>query len=72
MKEQAIKLQRDFAVLVRETIYDAEKDKFLSKLENINVIVGQKDAVEFAKKEIESFLAEFKGSFKTTFRVQAQ
>jgi hypothetical protein len=36
---------RDFVVLVRETYYDVSKKKFMSKLENINVLVGPKASV---------------------------
>lgn len=62
---------RDFTVLVRETMYDATKDKTLTKFENINVLVGPKAAVDKAKAAIEGFLAEVKGSFTTNWRVQA-
>lgn len=36
----ASKLQRDFVVLIRQTQYDVEHDKFLTNYENINVLVG--------------------------------
>ncbi len=61
---------RDFAVLVRESTYDVENDKLLTNLENINVLVGPKSAVEKVKTEIEKFLEEVKGSFKVNWRVQ--
>jgi len=62
-------LMRDFTVLVRESIYDTTKEKILTKFENINVLVGPQVAVDKAKAAIESFLAEVKGSFTTSWRV---
>jgi hypothetical protein len=61
---------RDFVVLVRETVYNSSKDKYFTKLENINVLVGPKAAVDKMKKTVEDFLEEFKGTFTTNFRCQ--
>jgi hypothetical protein len=49
IKEAARNLMRDFVVLVRETKYDAGSQKFLTKYENINVLVGASDNVEKVK-----------------------
>ena len=67
---EAASLMRDFVVLVRETYYDVSKKKFMSKLENINVLVGPKESVQAAKTQVEKFIGEFKGSFKTNWRIQ--
>ena len=71
IKESAKNLMRDFVVLVRETKYNAFSQKFMTKYENINVLVGPKDSVDKVKTKIEHFLKEQKGTFETNFRVQA-
>ena len=43
----------------------------MTKFENINVLVGKNDAIEGAKGEIEKFLGDFKGTFKTDWKVQS-
>jgi hypothetical protein len=60
---------RDFVVVVRETKYDTEKSQMLTKYENVNVLVGDKDSIDALKPEIEKFVADFGGSFKTNFRI---
>ena len=54
-------LARDFVVLVRETVYDGSQ--YLTKTENINVLVGKQPAIDGAKAVIEKFLKEFNGTF---------
>ena len=62
---------RDFVVIISKTKYDAKAHKFLCQYQNINVLVGNNDSIEAAKKEITDFLKEFKGHFKSVFKVQA-
>ena len=71
IKANADHLMRDFVVVVRETKYDTEKSQMLTKYENVNVLVGDKDSIDALKPEIEKFVADFGGSFKTNFRIQA-
>ena len=54
-----------------KTKYDSAADKFLCQYQNINVLVGNSESIEVAKKEITDFLKEFKGHFKSVFKVQA-
>ena len=63
-------MQRDFVVCVKEIKYDEKANKFLTKYENINVLVGPQASIDALKKEIETFLANFKGTFKTDYRVR--
>jgi len=70
LKAEGTKLQRDFVVLVRETQYNSKADKFQSKLENVNVIIGKSEAVDCARRHIQKFLDNFKGNFKSTWREQ--
>ena len=58
---------RVIVAVLSNTKYDSKTDKFLTKYENLNVIIGKEDSAEQAKKEIESFLNEFKGTFKTVW-----
>lgn len=69
IKANADHLMRDFVVVVRETKYDTEKSQMLTKYENVNVLVGDKDSIDALKPEIEKFVADFGGSFKTNFRI---
>ncbi len=71
VKKAAQGMMRDFVVAIRQTKYDPTTDKFLSKYENINVLVGPQEFVDTLKNEIEEFLKSFGGSFKTDFRVRA-
>lgn len=64
-------LQRDFVVLFRETIYDTESGKFLTKYMNQVVLIGLKAGIDKAGPIIEKFLKEFGGSFETSYRVHA-
>eukprot|EP00347_Sterkiella_histriomuscorum_P014174 403361878 len=70
LKAQVAQLARDFVVLVRETKYDKQNDRFLTKFENINVLVGKQSAIDAVKPIIENFLNEFKGSFTSDWRTQ--
>ena len=54
-----------------KTKYDSASGKFLCQYQNINVLVGNSESIEVAKKEITDFLKEFKGHFKSVFKVQA-
>lgn len=64
-------MMRDFVVIVKEVKYDTGKQAFMTKVENINVLVGPKQSLDALKTEIEGFFANFKGSFKSNYRVQA-
>ena len=67
LKEHYSLMMRDFVVLIRQTKYDGSK--FLTNYENINVLVGGETAIEVLRPEIEKFLGEFSGSFKSDWRV---
>ena len=67
LKEHYSVMMRDFVVLIRQTKYDGSK--FLTNYENINVLVGGEKAIEALRPEIEKFLSEFAGSFKSDWRV---
>jgi hypothetical protein len=64
----AASLQRDFIVLIREA---SSSNNFLTSYKNINVLVGPKASVDAMKSKIEGFLATFKGTFETEWRVQS-
>lgn len=68
LQSAAATLQRDFVVLIRQTRYDPDADKFLSNYENINVLVGSGASIEKAKTQIQNFLTSVGGTFKTTWR----
>jgi hypothetical protein len=62
-------MSRDMVVLVRETKYDAKNDKFISKFDNFNVLVGPKQSVDSLQPIIEEFLKGLGGSYKVNWRV---
>ena len=64
-------MSRDFVVCLKFVTYDDSSKKFLTKYENINVLVGPQSAITALEKEIREFLAGFKGSFKTNFQTRA-
>ena len=68
---QGASLMRDFVVLLRQSKYDVEKESFLTKYQNINVLVGKQDDIDKVKPVIESFMTNFGGSFKSEWKVSA-
>lgn len=58
-------------VLVKQTRYDPSSKKFMTKYENINVLVGPQADIDSIRKEIQTFIDSFGGSFTSNFRVQA-
>jgi len=64
-------LQRDFVVLVAYSNFDAKKGGFVTKYENVNVLVGGKSAIEDVKPVIHSFMKGLNGTFTTLDRIQA-
>jgi hypothetical protein len=56
---------------VRQTKYDDSTNKFLTKYENVNVLVGPQGDIDVLRKELEGFLKSFGGSFVTDFRTRA-
>ena len=71
IKAHCNKLQRDFVVLVKQTRYDPSSKKFLTKYENVNVLVGPQADIDAVRKELQEFIDSFAGSFQSNFRVQA-
>jgi hypothetical protein len=69
VKNNADQLMRDFVVVIRETKYDTASGQFHSQYQNVNVLVGSKDNVDAIKPEIEKFIKDFGGSFKSSFRI---
>lgn len=70
LKEYTQKMARDFVVLIRQSKYDGKQ--FLTKYENINVLVGAQADIDVLKPEIEKFVTGFAGSFKSDYRVHAR
>ena len=72
IKNAAAPMLRDMVVLVRESKYDSAQGKFVSKFENINVLVGPQAGIDALKPKIEEFVKGFGGSFSTEFKTQAR
>lgn len=62
---------RDIVVLVRQSKYDGENEKFLTKYQQVNVMVGPKTVIDKVKPKLDEFVSGFGGSFTTVDRVQA-
>ena len=70
VKSKVDSMMRDIIVLVRQSKYDAESDKFLTSYQNVNVLVGPQDAIDAIKPALDEFITGFGGTFKKVDRVQ--
>lgn len=57
IKTEATKLYQGAVVLVKITQFDASTNKFLTKYENVNVLVGPEASIDKIKPTIDSFLS---------------
>jgi thiol-disulfide isomerase/thioredoxin len=72
VKQSALGLKIDHVIVQTETKYDIDSAKFVTSYQNINALVGAKASCDAIKPEIESFVTEFKGSFKSDYRVHGK
>ena len=71
LKALTPRLQRDFVVLVRDSVFNITTGKLLSKYEQINVLVGPKADIEALEGKVKEFMTSFKGSFKSEYKLHA-
>ena len=71
VKEISKGLMREMVVLVRQTKYDGEKQKFQTKFQNVNVLVGTKSDIQGVKHKIDDFITKFGGTFEKLDKIKA-
>lgn len=71
LQKSAGDLARDFVVLLRMSKYNGDKKKYLTKYENINVLVGPQASIDKVLPLVKDFVTKFNGSFTSSDRIQA-
>ena len=56
-------------MLVAYSNFDSKTGGFVTKFENVNVLVGNKDAIDSVKPVVHEFMKGLGGSFKTIDRI---
>jgi len=68
VKSAASGLKRDLVVIAKISKYDAKNDRFLTKYDNVNVIVGKQNEIDKIKPFLDDFISGLAGTFKRTDR----
>lgn len=71
VKSQSQALARDFVVLVAYSNFDPKTGGFVTKFENVNVLVGPSAAVNAVKPVVHAFMKGIGSHFTTVDRIQS-
>ena len=71
VKTNSEQLMRAITVLISQSKYNAETDKFVTKYQNVNVLVGPKASVDLLKTKMDELNASVGGEYEKVDGIQA-